>query len=107
MKLICVTTAALGLLLGVCLLCVSAKKGPLVTEKVSNVYSQLVSHNYPLFILFKVFFDIKIGEENAGRIEIGLFGDTVPKTVKNFVGLATHSVSDARHCYDTGSSDFL
>jgi len=32
----------------------------------------------------KVFFDIEIGGERAGRIEIGLFGKTVPKTVKNF-----------------------
>lgn len=32
-----------------------------------------------------VYFDITIGGEPAGRIEIGLFGKTVPKTVKNFV----------------------
>lgn len=36
-----------------------------------------------------VYFDITIGGEPAGRVEIGLFGKTVPKTVKNFVGLAT------------------
>ncbi|XP_013396524.1 peptidyl-prolyl cis-trans isomerase B isoform X3 [Lingula anatina] len=36
-----------------------------------------------------VFFDIEIGGEKAGRIEIGLFGDVVPKTVENFVQLAT------------------
>ncbi len=36
----------------------------------------------------KVWFDIEIGGEKAGRVEIGLFGKTVPKTVKNFVELA-------------------
>lgn len=37
----------------------------------------------------RVYFDITIGGEDAGRIEIGLFGKTVPKTVKNFVELST------------------
>ncbi|KAL7737024.1 hypothetical protein ACLKA6_005250 [Drosophila palustris] len=36
----------------------------------------------------KVFFDIEIGGESAGRIVIGLFGKTVEKTVKNFKELA-------------------
>jgi hypothetical protein len=36
----------------------------------------------------QVWFDIKIGGTDIGRIEIGLFGKTVPKTVKNFVELA-------------------
>jgi len=45
-----------------------AKKGPKVTHK--------------------VWFDITIDGEAAGRVEIGLFGKTVPKTVDNFVQLA-------------------
>merc|ERR1711908_158303 len=44
------------------------KKGPLVTDK--------------------VFFDMTIGGEAAGTIEIGLFGKTVPKTTENFAKLA-------------------
>jgi len=45
-----------------------AKKGPKVTDK--------------------VWFDIEIGGVKAGRVEIGLFGKTVPKTAKNFLELA-------------------
>lgn len=40
----------------------------------------------------KVFFEITIGDEPAGTIEIGLFGDVVPKTAKNFAELADRPV---------------
>merc|ERR1712183_561287 len=33
---------------------------------------------------------MKIGDTEIGRIEINLFGKTVPKTVNNYVGLANH-----------------
>jgi len=60
-----------SLLITVCFFTAQAaddKKGPKVTDK--------------------VWFDIEIGGTKAGRIEIGLFGKTVPKTVKNFVELS-------------------
>jgi len=51
-----------------------SKKGPKVTDK--------------------VWFDIKIGESDVGRIEIGIFGKTVPKTAKNFIELAKKEVGE-------------
>lgn len=51
-----------------------------------------MKENRNTHVLMQVFFDITHGDEKLGRIEIGLFGKTVPKTTKNFATLASGEV---------------
>lgn len=59
---------------------------------VFSVFLVAVNASKSLLVTKKVFFDITIGGKKEGRIEIGLFGKTVPKTADNFYKLATHEV---------------
>jgi hypothetical protein len=64
-----------------------------------NFDSHQVSFDRVLYVPnFQVFLDVTIGGEKAGRIVIGLFGEVVPKTVRNFVALATHEVKCKACC---------
>ncbi|KAI8790872.1 peptidyl-prolyl cis-trans isomerase 6 [Biomphalaria glabrata] len=53
------------------------------------VYALGLGEEIRPLITDKVSFDITIGGESAGTIEIAVFGDVVPKTARNFVELAS------------------
>jgi hypothetical protein len=42
----------------------------------------------PMTVTSRVYLDIKVGDENAVRVVIGLFGAALPRTTENFRKLA-------------------
>eukprot|EP01061_Rhynchopus_euleeides_P003418 TRINITY_DN1266_c0_g1_i2.p1 TRINITY_DN1266_c0_g1~~TRINITY_DN1266_c0_g1_i2.p1 ORF type:complete len:222 (+),score=68.81 TRINITY_DN1266_c0_g1_i2:29-667(+) len=51
--------------------------------------TSLTTHHTPATMTTTVFFDMQIGGKDAGRIEMTLRGDVVPKTAENFRALCT------------------
>jgi peptidyl-prolyl cis-trans isomerase B (cyclophilin B) len=62
-----------------------------VLSTVLLVIFSCLSSAVDLTVTKKVFFDVSIGGQSAGRIVFGLFGNVVPKTVDNFAALAEGS----------------
>ncbi|KAJ1918260.1 Peptidyl-prolyl cis-trans isomerase B [Mycoemilia scoparia] len=60
----------------------------LVVLALSFLASQAYAARGPV-ITNVVYFDIKQGDKELGRIKMGLYGKTVPKTAENFRALAT------------------
>ena len=64
--------------------CSEAKLSPKTTVKPMDSAKHSTAK-----ITSQVYFDIAIGDEDAGRIVMGLYGEDVPKTVENFRCLCT------------------
>ncbi|KAH7427781.1 hypothetical protein KP509_10G059600 [Ceratopteris richardii] len=64
-----------------CIFSIIALSSCISTQAKKNEQLEEITH--------KVYFDIEIDGKHAGRVVMGLFGKTVPKTVENFRALCT------------------
>lgn len=64
----------------------------LLVNFVLNVSLSAGSISEEALVTDLVYLDIDINGQEAGKIVIGLFGATTPKTVQNFISLAKHEV---------------
>lgn len=66
--------------------------GNLAVEEETGQQRQFAQYNAQNYLVTKgVHFIIYYGQQSMGRILIGLFGNTVPKTAANFAALADHT----------------
>jgi peptidyl-prolyl cis-trans isomerase B (cyclophilin B) len=68
------------------------ESGNVNVEEETGQQRQFAQYNAQNYLVTKgVHFIIYYGQQSMGRILIGLFGNTVPKTVANFAALADHT----------------
>ncbi|XP_033209201.1 peptidyl-prolyl cis-trans isomerase B-like [Belonocnema kinseyi] len=71
--------------------CIQTMKYLLVVVSILCAASAVKAASYK--VTDQVYFDIMIDDYPAGRIVVGLFGELAPKTVKNFITLATTGIN--------------
>lgn len=73
----------------------------LTTQPLTDVRLDFAQTSFSVLppVTHKIFLQIEIDGENAGRIILGLFGTAAPKTVENFRSLAACDTDDDRLCY--------